>query len=1051
MSTDPSVTPGRPSTHILPDDVLTPPSAPIPALGSGTLSTEGVAAAAVEPLHETPQIPGYADLQEIARGGMGVVYRARHLGLGRDVALKMILAGAHASADGLRRFLDEAKAVAALRHPHIVQVHEIGEHGGLPYFTLEFVSGGSLANRLAGQPQTAQDSARLVEVLAQTMEYAHKRGVVHRDLKPANILLEEGPDTPLSRCTPKLTDFGLAKRRGGEGATLSGAVLGTPSYMAPEQAAGKGKEVGPAADVYSLGALLYELLAGRPPFRAATPMDTLLQVMSEEPAAVRLLQPGTPRDLETICLKCLRKEPARRYSSAAELADDLGRFRAGQPIRARPVGRAERTWLWARRNPALAGLLLLAAAAAVLVTWQWRSAVAALARADQEQRERIRSQVLALRDAAPEAAPAILADLEQHRAEILPLLREMRADTSQQAARMRLALALLPAEPAQVRDELTAWMLEAPIPAEVLLVRDALRSQQKEITEGLWAIAANEKTAASRRFRALAALAAFDPESPRWAGAARAVVDLLLTQDPFYLGFWTRALRPARAALLEPLTEVFHGRTLAEHRQTAALVLLDYASDRSALLLDLLLDADPKQYAVLRPALEGRRAEVIGELRRKLLALAEPAKDQVERELRDRRRAAAAVTLLHLEDAERVWPLFQHTDQPEARSQLVWRTAPYGIDPNVLVRRLYEEQDVSARRALIAALGDFSKDRLPAEVRGPLTQKLLTWYRDDPDPGIHGAIDWLLRHNREGPAPRALDWGQAAALRKIDDELKRRDPDGKRRWYVNGQGQTMVVMPGPVEFLMGCPPNETRPSQTRHETLHRREIPRSFALASKAVTVEEFLRFRAKHYEVTEQARFYSPEPTCPMNVVSWYEAAQYCNWLSAKEGLPENEWCYPKHEEIKTGVKLPPDYLHRKGYRLPTEAEWEYACRAGAASSRYYGSSDELLGRYAWYNRNSEDRSWPVGQKRPNDLGFFDLHANTYTFTNDPWTPDPKYEGLVRDEEKVTTIDNLTNLVVRGGGFSVMPLGIRCAGRGQSLALGKSAYLGLRVARTCD
>jgi WD40 repeat protein/tetratricopeptide (TPR) repeat protein len=371
MSTDPSLPPDRPSTHTMPDPAPAAPS----ASPAGTLVIGGGVAAPVEPLRETPQIPGYADLHEIGRGGMGVVYRARHLGLGREVAIKMILAGAHASADGLRRFLDEAKAVAALRHPHIVQVHEIGDHGGLPYFTLEFVSGGSLAQRLGGVPQKPGDAARLVEVLARTMNHAHKKGVVHRDLKPANILLEEGPETALSRCTPKVTDFGLAKREGGSGVTQSGVPLGTPSYMAPEQAGGQSHQVGPAADVYALGAILYELLTGRPPFRAATAMETVRQVLDEEPVAVRLLQPGAPRDLETICLKCLHKSAERRYAGAEELAEDLRRYQAGEPILARPVGWLERTTKWVRKRPAVAALttatLLLAVTAAAVGAWAY--------------------------------------------------------------------------------------------------------------------------------------------------------------------------------------------------------------------------------------------------------------------------------------------------------------------------------------------------------------------------------------------------------------------------------------------------------------------------------------------------------------------------------------------------------------------------------------------------------------------------------------------------------------------------------------------------------
>ena len=267
---------------------------------------------------------------------MGVVYKARHLKLGRVVALKMILAGGHAGAADLARFKTEAEAVARLQHPNIVQIFEVGEHGGLPFLSLEFCGGGSLDKKLAGTPLPPKEAAALVETLARAVQAAHDKGVVHRDLKPANVLLTEDS-------TPKITDFGLAKKLDADaGQTRTGAVMGTPSYMAPEQAGGKTAEMGPACDVYSLGAILYECLTGRPPFKAATTLETLQQVMADDPVPPRQLQPKTPRDLETVCLKCLEKQPGRRYGTAPELAEELRRFQAGEPVRARAVGTVER-------------------------------------------------------------------------------------------------------------------------------------------------------------------------------------------------------------------------------------------------------------------------------------------------------------------------------------------------------------------------------------------------------------------------------------------------------------------------------------------------------------------------------------------------------------------------------------------------------------------------------------------------------------------------------------------------------------------------------------
>jgi tetratricopeptide (TPR) repeat protein len=303
------------------------------------------------------QVPGYEILGELGRGGMGVVYKARQTSLGRLVALKMILAGVHASPAQLARFRTEAEAVARLQHPNIVHIYEIEEQEGRPCLSLEFVEGQSLAQKLSASPQPPRQAAKLVEVLARTMHYAHEHGIVHRDLKPSNILLTADG-------SPKVTDFGLAKiLDSADGRTPTEAFLGSPNYMAPEQALGQSKESGPAADVYALGAILYEMLTGRPPFQGSTMLETLELVRWQDPVPPRRLQPRVPRDLEIICLKCLDKEGRRRYATAAALAEDVRRFLAGEPIAGRPASPWRRMTRWARRRPVAATLLGVAAVA----------------------------------------------------------------------------------------------------------------------------------------------------------------------------------------------------------------------------------------------------------------------------------------------------------------------------------------------------------------------------------------------------------------------------------------------------------------------------------------------------------------------------------------------------------------------------------------------------------------------------------------------------------------------------------------------------------------
>jgi eukaryotic-like serine/threonine-protein kinase len=346
-------------------------------------------------------IPGYEVLGVLGRGGMGVVYKAREIALERLVALKVVTAGGHASAEQLARFRGEARAEARLQHPHIVQIHAVGEQDGFPFLSLEYMDGGSLSQKLARQPQPPRAAAQLVYLLARAMAYAHQCGVIHRDLKPANILLQKRTTTNITKDTnpktkekqhtstssrsspsyssdswdswldafPKIADFGLAKCLEDEsGQTRTGSLLGTPSYMSPEQADGR-KDIGPATDIWALGIILYELLVGRTPFMGITMMDTLEQVRTREPVPAAQLQPKVPRDLDTICLKCLHKEPGQRYASAEALAEDLRRFLDGEPILARPIGSFSRLLRWGRRNPRVAGLsaavLLLLLAVAV--------------------------------------------------------------------------------------------------------------------------------------------------------------------------------------------------------------------------------------------------------------------------------------------------------------------------------------------------------------------------------------------------------------------------------------------------------------------------------------------------------------------------------------------------------------------------------------------------------------------------------------------------------------------------------------------------------------
>jgi serine/threonine protein kinase/formylglycine-generating enzyme required for sulfatase activity len=406
-----------------------------------------------------------------------------------------------------------------------------------------------------------------------------------------------------------------------------------------------------------------------------------------------------------------------------------------------------------------------------------------------------------------------------------------------------------------------------------------------------------------------------------------------------------------------------------------------------------------------------------------------------------RQQARAAVTLLRLGQPERVWPLFRHTPDPSVRSYLIHDLRPLEAEPDQLLRRFGVETDVSAQRALLLGIGELPRTELPPATEPALTPRILDLYRREPDRGLRAAAEWLLRR-----------WGHEVELRQIDQQLAGAAPD-RREWYVNRQGQTLVILPGPVEFLMGSPTSE--PGRLRSETLHRCRIPRSFALSTKEVTLEQFQRFLEKNPKVVYRPdRRSSPDPSSPVLRVSWYHAAQYCRWLSEQDGIAEQEMCYPPVEQINESMMLPANYLHRTGYRLPTEAEWEYASRARAVTGRFFGRSEALLAHYAWTFASAEERAWPVGLLKPNDFGLFDIYGNVAEWTHtwaDLYSADTAQVVEDREEEQAAGSTRPEDRISRGGAFDKRAAAARSANRNRVRPGAEDAApsTGFRVART--
>jgi formylglycine-generating enzyme required for sulfatase activity len=617
----------------------------------------------------------------------------------------------------------------------------------------------------------------------------------------------------------------------------------------------------------------------------------------------------------------------------------------------------------------------------------------------------------------------------------------------------------LPVDSAQA-DYLSDRLLDAQ-PHEFLVIRDALARHGDIhgdiLRDKLWhVVEAPEKGRSSQRLRAAAALASYDPDSPRWRQAQQAVADDLVKVPAVHLAAWMEAFRPVRAQLRAPLAAIFREPQRRDvERSLATEILADYAADQPQVLADLVLDADARQLGVLYPRLRELGEQCLpllsGEIDRKLPADL-PCSDE-KREWLAQRQANAAVVLLRMNQPAKVWPLLKRSslpDDPRVRSYLIHRLGPLGVDAKALLERLDEEPEVSARRALLLSLDpkDFDQQQWTPAQKERLLGRAKELYRTADDPGLHAAAEWLLRQWRQGQWLQETDraWAtdrgwRARRLGGITRLLAAQKGNARPQWYVNGQGQTMVVIPGPVELVMGSPPGEEH--RNHLETQHRRRIEWGFAIAAKEVTVEQYRRFDAQ-FDHNQMHR--SPDRDCPILGLTWYAAAAYCNWLSQQEGLPETEWCYVASKDGKhpNEMKLVSDWERRTGYRLPTEVEWECACRAGAMTSRYYGQSDDLLSRYAWYRTNAADRTWPGGRLKPNDYGLFDMYGNVIEWCHDRYTNYPTDPGGMAASNVPEDVR-----VVRGGAYDTHPFSIRSAYRLWSGPWNADINFGFRPART--
>ncbi|QEH34654.1 Serine/threonine-protein kinase PknB [Aquisphaera giovannonii] len=598
--------------------------------------------------------------------------------------------------------------------------------------------------------------------------------------------------------------------------------------------------------------------------------------------------------------------------------------------------------------------------------------------------------------------------------------------------------------------------LLAASPGEVAVLREALAPHVPEVIARLRSVLETARPEDERLLPAAAALAGYRPDDPAWDAGAAKVARALLVTSPASIGVWIEEFRPIAARLSVPLQALFHARDLSEsERVLASTVLASYAADPPRQLAGLLMDADPRGFAILLAAARRQEARITPLLEEELARRPSPGDRPAERTRLAARQARAATALYLFGRPDEVLSRLRHSPDPQLRSDLIVGLRPMGADPRTLLDAANElgararaapameeasilDPTTSTRRALILALGHYD----PAELGegGPgFIERLVATYREDPDAGIHGAADWALRR-----------WGLGVRLDAIDGELgKAKAPPG-RGWSVNSQGQTFALVRGPVEFVMGSPPEECR--QGTLDIRHRRLIPRGYAIGLKEVSLAEFQRFLAENPGVRPNLdRAYAPELDGPMSGVSWFDAAAYCNWLSRKEGL--REYYEPNSQGwYGPGMRVRADAESRDGYRLPTEAEWEFAGRAGAATARYYGSADDLLTHYAWGNITSDGHAWPRGRLLPNDLGLFDTLGNVYEWCEDrrSISHEGPQEPLTVDRlDPGEVVERDQDCMIRGGGFVDVARDLRMPQRAWNRPINQLGSYGFRIART--